>query len=154
MSSSSIHVKYNNSKSVSNILFHHSSPGDFSQSSSDIHPSKSLYGGRKCPDQLVDLVGGVVVPANKNDLVSFSQRSSNLGSDGGQSLQDQRHHGRVTIIFIGSGLQPHTLSLGLANSLNSPGLSPSDQFDLLSLSLGGLHHLGPVALGHCLHLEG
>merc|ERR1719220_881743 len=135
-------------------LFHHGRSGDFPQSSSDIHAGESLYGRREGSHQFVDLVGRVVVAADQNDLLGLGERSSNLRSNGWQSLQHQGHHGGVSVLLVGRGLQPHTLRLRLADSLHSSGLGSSDQFDFLSFSLGSLDHPGPVTLGHGLNLEG
>merc|ERR1712142_1164228 len=77
---------------------------DLSQSASEINAGKGGDGRRELADQLVDLGGGPVGSAKQHDLVGLGQWSGDLGSDLGQSVQDEGHDGSVSVLLVGGGL--------------------------------------------------
>merc|ERR1719270_531740 len=139
-------------ESQQSLLSHHSCSRNLSDGSGDVHTSKSLNCRRQGSHKLIDLICCIVAAPDEDNLVCLGEGSGDLRGDRGQGLEHEGHDGRVPVLLVGAGLESHALSLGPTHSLHSPGLGASDQPDLLPVSLGALHHPGPVTLGHSLHL--
>ena len=110
-----------------------------------------LNSWRKCSHKFVDFICCVIISSNQDNFISSGKRSSNLSRNGGQSLEDQRHDGGVTVLLISGGLHPHALSLSSADGLDSSCISSSNKSDLFTFSLCRFNNFSSISLSDCLH---